>query len=153
MLANTSDGGQAGRQAGLNDVLEGNNCHPPARYLLSLVGNIAKQELQLFIRCGFFDHPDLQSLKQLHIVFIGLPTDILRTWGLLIYRSKGLGTTFPAVYYTPKKALKSQPQNKKEKTLQSFSDCRSGWSKEPQWENDCGSFLQCLLLCVLAMIG
>jgi hypothetical protein len=26
-----------------------------------------------------------------------------------------------------------------------FSDCRSGWSKEPQWENDCG-FSQCFLL-------
>jgi hypothetical protein len=30
--------------------------------------------------------------------------------------------------------------------MQSFSDCRSGWSKEPQWENDCGSFLPCFLL-------
>ena len=27
-----------------------------------------------------------------------------------------------------------------------FSDCKWGWSKEPQWENDCGSFLPCLLL-------
>jgi hypothetical protein len=34
----------------------------------------------------------------------------------------------------------------KKTNLQSFSDCRSGWSKEPQWENDYGSFLPCLLL-------
>jgi hypothetical protein len=27
-----------------------------------------------------------------------------------------------------------------------FNDCRLGWSKEPQWENDCGSFLACFLL-------
>jgi hypothetical protein len=30
--------------------------------------------------------------------------------------------------------------------MHSFSDCISGWSKEPQWENDCGSFLPCFLL-------
>jgi hypothetical protein len=34
----------------------------------------------------------------------------------------------------------------KKTNLQSFSDCRSGWSKEPQWENDYGSFLPCFLL-------
>ena len=27
-----------------------------------------------------------------------------------------------------------------------FSDCRSRWSKELKWENDCGSFLSCFLL-------
>ena len=30
--------------------------------------------------------------------------------------------------------------------MQSFSDCRSWWSKEPQWTNNCGSFLPCFLL-------
>jgi hypothetical protein len=30
--------------------------------------------------------------------------------------------------------------------MQSFNDCRSGWSKEPQWENNCGSISQCFLL-------
>jgi hypothetical protein len=30
----------------------------------------------------------------------------------------------------------------KKKNLQSFSDYRSRWSKEPQWKKDCGSFLQ-----------
>jgi len=30
--------------------------------------------------------------------------------------------------------------------MQSFSDCRSNSSKEPQWTNDCGSFLPCFLL-------
>ena len=27
-----------------------------------------------------------------------------------------------------------------------FGDCKSGWPKEPQWENHCGSFLLCFLL-------
>ena len=30
--------------------------------------------------------------------------------------------------------------------MHSFSDCRSGWSKEPQWKNNCGYFLPCFLL-------
>jgi hypothetical protein len=30
--------------------------------------------------------------------------------------------------------------------MHSFSDCGSGWSKEPQWKNDYGSFLPCFLL-------
>ena len=34
----------------------------------------------------------------------------------------------------------------KKKNLQLFSDCRSGWSKELQWENHYGSFLPCSLL-------
>ena len=36
----------------------------------------------------------------------------------------------------------------KKTNLQSFSDCRPGWSKEPQWENECGSFLPCFLLVI-----
>ena len=28
----------------------------------------------------------------------------------------------------------------------SFSDYNSSWSKEPQWENDCGSYLPCFVL-------
>ena len=30
--------------------------------------------------------------------------------------------------------------------MQLFSDCRSEWSKEPQWENECDFFWQCFLL-------
>jgi hypothetical protein len=33
--------------------------------------------------------------------------------------------------------------------LNSFSDCISWWSKEPQWENYCGSFLRCCLLVIV----
>jgi hypothetical protein len=38
--------------------------------------------------------------------------------------------------------------------MQLFNDCRSGWSKESQWENDRGSFLTCflLVLCVPAKL-
>jgi hypothetical protein len=31
-----------------------------------------------------------------------------------------------------------------------FSDYKSRWSKKPQWENDCGSFLLCFLLVMSA---
>jgi hypothetical protein len=48
---------------------------------------------QLFFHCGSFDHPNLQSLKRLHIVFFGLPTKNLRIWGLLIYHWQGLDNT------------------------------------------------------------
>jgi hypothetical protein len=34
---------------------------------------------------------------------------------------------------------------KTKKKLQSFNDYIAGWSKEPQWENDNGSFLQWFL--------
>ena len=36
--------------------------------------------------------------------------------------------------------------DKPKKNPHLFNDCRSGWSKEPQWENECGSFLPCFLL-------
>jgi hypothetical protein len=39
----------------------------------------------------------------------------------------------------------------KKTNLQSFSDCRLRWSKEPQWENDCGSFLPCFLLVFVSL--
>ena len=47
------------------------------------------------------------------------------------------------------KFLKFQFVNPKK--MHSFSVCRSGWSNEPQWENDCGSFLPCFLL--LLVVG
>ena len=34
----------------------------------------------------------------------------------------------------------------KKKHLQSLNDCKPGWSKEPQWENDCGYFSHSFLL-------
>jgi hypothetical protein len=40
----------------------------------------------------------------------------------------------------------------KKTNLQPYSDYRSWWSKEPQWENDCGSFLPCFLLVIVARI-
>jgi hypothetical protein len=36
-------------------------------------------------------------------------------WGLVIYGWKGLGNTFPTVYYTPPVFLTLQLQKKKEK--------------------------------------
>jgi hypothetical protein len=69
--------------------------------------------------------------------------------GLLIYYWKGLENTFAMVYYTPQN-FKYAVATTKKKILQSSSDCRIRWSKEPQWENDCGSFSQYFLL-VLAL--
>jgi hypothetical protein len=44
--------------------------------------------------------------------------------------------------------LEFQNYNRRTKktNLQLFSDFRSGWSKKPQWEHDCGSFLPCFRL-------
>ena len=65
--------------------------------------------------------------------------------GRVIYRWKCIFKTFPMVYYEPKipKVLvgKSRKTN-----MQLFSDYRAWWSNEPEWENDCGSFLPCFLL-------
>jgi hypothetical protein len=60
-----------------------------------------KKELQSFVHCGSFDHPDLQSLNDCRFSFFGLPTEFLGIWGLLIYHWKGLENTFPTVYYMP----------------------------------------------------
>jgi hypothetical protein len=49
------------------------------------------------------------------------------------------------VYYMPPE-FQSFSRKTKKTILQSFSDCRSGWSKEPQWKIDYGSFLPCFLL-------
>ena len=45
-----------------------------------------KKEPQLFSHCDSFDHPDQQSVNDCKFVFFGLKTEILRIWGLLIYR-------------------------------------------------------------------
>ena len=78
--------------------------------------------------CGFFDHLDLQSLKWLYSYWLRFVTAVLN-------------------FLCVPKFLKFQLVNKTKKTnMQSFSDCRSRWSKEPQWEKDCGYFPQCFLL-------
>jgi hypothetical protein len=81
---------------------------------VSLVENIAKKEPQSFFQCGSFDHLDLQSLKQLHIVFSWFTNMNFKDLRGLIYCWKDLENTFPAVYYMPQKNLNLQPQNKKE---------------------------------------
>jgi hypothetical protein len=98
-----------------------------------------QKEPQLFFHRGFFDHPDMQSLKRQHVVFFGFPAYI---------NFKNLGSfniPLERLFQDPKKKQNCSHQTKM-KNLQSFSDCRSGWSKEPQWKNDCGSFSQCFLL-------
>ena len=80
---------------------------------LPVVENIAK-EPQSFFYCGSFDHLDLHSLKRLHIVFFGLPTQILRIGGGgLIHSLKGRENTFPAVYYMPNKIKNTTAKQKR----------------------------------------
>jgi hypothetical protein len=50
-----------------------------------------KKEPQSFFHCGSIDHPDLQSLKRLHII----------SFYHSIYHWKGLENTFLAAYYVP----------------------------------------------------
>ena len=66
-------------------------------------------------------------------VFV-LPTAIFGIWRLVIYRWKGLENTFPTVYYHVHKFSKIKFEKHKKKNLYSFSDCKSGWSKQMQWE-------------------
>jgi hypothetical protein len=49
------------------------------------------------------------------------------------------------VCYMPPRFQNCSRRTKKT-SMQSFSDCILGWSKELQWENKCGSFLPCFLL-------
>jgi hypothetical protein len=62
-----------------------------------------KKEPQSFVHCSLFDHPDLHLLNDYNFVSFGSPTEVLRIWGLLKYRWKGLENTFPTVYYMPQK--------------------------------------------------
>ena len=98
-----------------------------------------KKESQLFSHCGSFDHHALQPLNNCMYVFLGLPIVTLIIMGIVIHRWKGLENTSPTVYHTPHNTEFCNCKRKIE-TLESFSDCRSGWSKGPQWENDYGSF-------------
>jgi hypothetical protein len=42
--------------------------------------------------------------KRLQICFVGFTTEILRIWGHVIYRWKGIENIFPAVYNMPPKS-------------------------------------------------
>ena len=87
--------------------------------------NMAKKEPQLFSHCGSFDHLGMQPLNDYIILFSILR---LQNW------------MFWSVWYTVGKVF-SRNTN-----VQLFNDCRAWWSKEPQWKNDCSSFLPCFLL-------
>ena len=96
------------------------------------------KEPQLFSHCSSFDHPDLQSLNNNIFVFLVLRLQI----EILVACNAPLERYFQDLYRSllkDPKFLKFQLVNQKT-NLHSFTDCRSGWSKEPQWENDCNSF-------------
>jgi hypothetical protein len=58
-------------------------------------------KIEIISHCGFVDHPDLQSLNDCTFVFFALPATILRLWGHVIYRYKGIENIFPMVYDMP----------------------------------------------------
>jgi hypothetical protein len=60
-----------------------------------------KKELQSFVHCGSFDHPDLQSLNDCTFIFGGFMIAILKFWGHVIHHWKGIFKTFPALYQNP----------------------------------------------------
>ena len=53
-----------------------------------------KKEPQLFYHCGSFDHHDLQSLNNCIFAFT---TAILKIWGHVIHRWKGIFKTYVTV--------------------------------------------------------
>ena len=58
--------------------------------------------------------------------------------GYVVYRWKDVFKTFVAVYHNSKSLI---AKNKtKNQFCNCFSNCKAGWSKEPQWENDYGSY-------------
>jgi len=110
-----------------------------------LVENMVKKEPQLFVHCGSFDHPNLQSQNDYKIFFflLRLQFKVLGAYNTPLERySQDLSNGISKA----SKFLKTQLVNRKKQNLSSFNVYRSRWSKEPQWTNDCGSFLPCFLL-------
>ena len=67
------------------------------------------------------------------------------SWGVWYTVGKVFWRHFQQHITSPKLPKVSAGKWRK-KNLQLISDCRAGWSKEPQWENDYGSFLHSFLL-------
>ena len=77
-----------------------------------------RKKPQSFSHCGSFDHPDLQSLNNYNLKKIQACNILLeKSWNLKFQ-------TFQLVDQKNKYSV----------------DCRTQWSKEPQWENECSSF-------------
>ena len=95
-----------------------------------------EKEVQSFSHCGSFDHHDLQSHNDYKNLFFILRLQI--SWGMWYI-------VWYSIYYElkiPKMVVgKSRKAN-----IQLLSNCRVWWSKEPQWENNCGTFSDCFLL-------
>ena len=109
-----------------------------------------EKELQSFSHCGSFDHHGLQSLNDYKILFFILRLQKLMFWGVWYTIGKVFSRRFQR-YITSPKIPKVSVGKSRKTNMQLFSDCRAWWSKEPQWENDYGSFLPCFLL-VLASL-
>ena len=104
-----------------------------------------EKEPQSFSHWCSFDHPGLQSQNDYKVCFSFCECKIesYRACDIPLERySQDLSND---ILQAPK-YLKCQFASQEKQNLQLFSDCRAGWSKEPQWENDCVSFLPCFLL-------
>jgi len=73
------------------------NLHLTLINLFSVVENMVKKP-QLFSHCGSFDHPDLQLLNNCGFVIFGFTTAILKLWGHVIHRWKGIFKKYIEVY-------------------------------------------------------
>ena len=59
----------------------------------------------------------------------------------------------PFQHYTISPQIPKILVGKFKKYLQLFSDYKVGWSKEPQWENDCDSFCNIFYECIEGKSG
>jgi len=114
-----------------------------AKMMPPLVENIVKNTAVVFFIVVLLTTLICSRLNDYILFCLIYQLKILRIGRLLIYHWKGLGNIFPVVYCMSRKKFKIAAAKRKNKNLRSFSDYRSGWSKKLQWENDCGSFLQC----------
>ena len=104
-----------------------------------------KKEPQSVCHCTSFDHPDLQSLNDCRFVHFVLRLHFKILRACITPLERYFQDLSSGIFKTPK-FLKFHLVNKTKTNMHSFSDCRSRWSKEPQWQNNCGSFLPCFLL-------
>ena len=79
-------------------------------------------------------HLELKNLSAYLFVLV-YQLKCLEFWGLQYI----VGKVLRSISHVPKNS-KITIEKRKKKKLQLYSNCSLSWSKEPQWEDDCGSF-------------
>ena len=75
--------------------------------------------------------------------FFVLRLQCWQIWGM--YYTVGKVFSRPFYRYITRPQIFKILVDKTKRNMRSFSDCKAGWSNEPQWENNCGSFSQYFL--------